>query len=302
MLMREYLQKVIDYIEEHINETIDAEMIANYIGFSKQYLHKVFFIYTSVNLIEYVRNRKLDYAMNDLKTGIRIIDIALKYGYSSERAFSRAFLKRFGNSPKHFRKNTLSIGDKLTIEKLCISNIKSMGGNIMVDYLSEVNFTVINSMVVLSNTIISNNPEEEVVELMTNFAADYNIKPLRKFGFDSPVLEKESEKGYRGYEYWLVIDESNIKGLFENDYIEYKGHKITKKRIKGYQYIYLRIKDPFVDPFTRIPNGWKYLVKWMEDNKDKNSFNVKTCENCLEEIKEINGKRVMDIYIPVNEL
>ncbi|MNC51914.1 Regulatory protein SoxS [compost metagenome] len=53
--------------------------------------------------MEYVRKRRLGYAMLDVMNGRRILDIALDYGYSSERSFSRGFQQEFGQLPSNCR-------------------------------------------------------------------------------------------------------------------------------------------------------------------------------------------------------
>ena len=59
-----------------------------------------------MTLTEYIRRRRLTLAADDLKQGdFKIIDVALKYGYESADAFSRAFTKQHGITPSHFKKH-----------------------------------------------------------------------------------------------------------------------------------------------------------------------------------------------------
>ena len=59
---------------------------------------------TNVPLSEYIRRRKLSLAVADIQKGERVIDVALKYGYSSPTAFSRAFQCLHGITPSEARK------------------------------------------------------------------------------------------------------------------------------------------------------------------------------------------------------
>jgi AraC-like DNA-binding protein len=88
--MKRYLQKVIEYIETHIEDQINLDQIAEHVGFSKYYLNHMFSIYTGLSIMAYVRRKKLEYGLELLKTERRILDIAVAVGYTSERAFSRA--------------------------------------------------------------------------------------------------------------------------------------------------------------------------------------------------------------------
>ncbi|MCL2593802.1 MAG: effector binding domain-containing protein, partial [Defluviitaleaceae bacterium] len=55
---------------------------------------------TGVPLSEYIRCRRLTLAASEIQTSdIKIIDVALKYGYESPEAFSRAFKKFHGTTP-----------------------------------------------------------------------------------------------------------------------------------------------------------------------------------------------------------
>ena len=48
-----------------------------------------------MNFLEYLRKRRLSLAAKDLvpRCNLRVIDVAMKYGYTSQAAFSRAFYK-----------------------------------------------------------------------------------------------------------------------------------------------------------------------------------------------------------------
>jgi len=72
-------------------------------------------------VIEYVRKRKLTEAANLLiSTKTKIIDIAIKYGFNSQQAFSLAFKKFYGKTPGEYRKkkhNLVLLGQKrLTLD------------------------------------------------------------------------------------------------------------------------------------------------------------------------------------------
>ena len=61
---------------------------------------------TGMTLTEYVRRRRLTLAAQDLQhSKTPIIDIAMKYGYDSATAFSRAFAKQHGITPSVYRKD-----------------------------------------------------------------------------------------------------------------------------------------------------------------------------------------------------
>lgn len=152
---------------------------------------------------------------------------------------------------------------------------------------SEVRIIELEAMTVASASIISSNPEEEVMGFMNSWAEKQNINPqARRFGFDVPVSEEEQRNGLRGYEYWISLD----KEISVDE-------GITIKHIEKHNYAVLRIKEPFENPFEYIPKGWEKLSEWVEKNGYSCSGH---CDGyCLEEVVEANGIQYMDIYIPI---
>ena len=98
------------YIETHISEDINLEDIAKQCNVSYHYFSKTFTMMTGYTLKEYIRNRRITLASYEVSnTTDRILDIAIKYGYSSNEAFSRAFKKIHGINPSNARKNNVTI-------------------------------------------------------------------------------------------------------------------------------------------------------------------------------------------------
>ena len=99
-----------DYIEIHITEDIDLEDIAKQCHVSYHYFTKTFSMITGYTLKEYIRNRRITLASYEVSnTNHRILDIGIKYGYSSNEAFSRAFKKIHGINPSNARRNNVTI-------------------------------------------------------------------------------------------------------------------------------------------------------------------------------------------------
>lgn len=62
-----------------------------------------------VPLSEYIRRRRMSLAAADLQSGERILDVAMKYGYSSPTAFNRAFQSIHGIAPSHAKDNGVQL-------------------------------------------------------------------------------------------------------------------------------------------------------------------------------------------------
>jgi AraC family transcriptional regulator len=82
----ESLQKAIDYMEQHLLEDISMESIAKQANTSSFHFHRIFSILTGITISEYLRRRRLTLAAEALsKSNCKIIDIAFKYGYETQK-------------------------------------------------------------------------------------------------------------------------------------------------------------------------------------------------------------------------
>ncbi|MGI6451654.1 MAG: AraC family transcriptional regulator [Desulfitobacteriia bacterium] len=106
--MLKELNRVIDYIEEHLTANLSLEAISQYAGVSDYHLRMIFFYLAGMTLSEYIKNRKLAEANKDLLQGEKVTDVAFKYGYQSLDGFTRAFRKWSGFLPSDVIKKGIS--------------------------------------------------------------------------------------------------------------------------------------------------------------------------------------------------
>lgn len=101
----EYLNSAVNYIEENLNGEIDYGLAARTACCSTYHFQRMFGYMAGVPLSEYIRRRRMSLAAVDLQNSQeKIVDIALRYGYSSPTAFNRAFQSVHGISPSAARK------------------------------------------------------------------------------------------------------------------------------------------------------------------------------------------------------
>lgn len=88
----ERMTAALDYIEKNITNEIMYDQVAKIACCSMHQFGRIFSYVVGISLSEYIRRRRLTLAALDLQGGNkRIIDIAMKYGYDSPDAFTRAF-------------------------------------------------------------------------------------------------------------------------------------------------------------------------------------------------------------------
>ncbi|WP_101843536.1 AraC family transcriptional regulator [Halobacillus sp. Marseille-P3879] len=101
----EQVNKALSYIEEHITEKVDYQVVARIACCSEYHFKRVFSFLAGIPLSEYIRLRRLTYAAYELnQSQARVIDIAVKYGYRSADSFSRAFQEWQGITPTEARR------------------------------------------------------------------------------------------------------------------------------------------------------------------------------------------------------
>ena len=99
----ERLNDAVKYIEENLSSDIDYSLAAQRACCSLYHFQRMFSYISGIPLSEYVRRRKMSLAAADIIGGEKIIDVAVKYGYSSPTAFNRAFKSVHGVAPSDAR-------------------------------------------------------------------------------------------------------------------------------------------------------------------------------------------------------
>ena len=158
------------------------------------------------------------------------------------------------------------------------------------EIFSKVSRTKLPEMKVVAAKRISENPEEEVIEFLCGWlqSRGFDLETRRGFGFDVPVSDEELSGGQRGYEYWITLDEE-VEG----------DEQVRVMTIAADDYAFMRVCEPFAEPFERIGNGWRILageaVKLQEAEGEMSYKN----RYCLEEVIIEGEATFMDLYCPV---
>ncbi|MDQ0046839.1 AraC family transcriptional regulator [Paenibacillus polymyxa] len=104
------MNEAIKYIEENLTNEIDFKEVARLAYCSEFHFKRMFSFLAGVTLSEYIRRRRLTLAAFELKdSNVRVIDIAIKYGYNSPDSFTRAFQYLHGLTPSEARINGRSL-------------------------------------------------------------------------------------------------------------------------------------------------------------------------------------------------
>jgi AraC family transcriptional regulator len=103
---QERMTLALEYVERNLYGEVDLEAAAREANCSAFHFYRMFEVITGVGPGEYLRRRRLSEAALLLSSGgdEKVIDLAMRFGYDSPDAFSRAFRREFGCLPTDARK------------------------------------------------------------------------------------------------------------------------------------------------------------------------------------------------------
>jgi AraC family transcriptional regulator len=240
------INKATEYIEDNIADDLSSKEIAKHCNVSYHYFTKTFSLITGFSLMEYVRNRRITLASYDItNTKKRIIDIAIKYGYSSNESFSRAFKKIHGINPSTARKKHINIFTHFPVLKYDIPkpNIISL----RYDFLDNVSYDFIGE----STYIIEEDYEQTQA---------YQLEFLQQFKEKHP----SDETIYRVH-HNISFDNLRYDYLVGYQSDEYDSDQLSKLSVKAQNAIRFISNRTQID---LIPN----IKKIIYDEWEKNGF------------------------------
>ena len=236
------IQRAIDYIEENITEQIDYEEAARKSYSSCFHFQRVFSILCGYTLGDYIRMRRLSLAGAELASkDVKVIDIALKYGYDTPESFSRAFMRFHGITPSN-AKNGENIK---SFSRLSVKLILD-GGNIM-DYRIETKESF--QILCRKKQVVRQNepPTKEISEFWRQCRADGTIQELCKYNTKGNMFGNS------------IVGISFSRDLTDEEFpygigVAYNGETVTEdslavETIPSYTYAVFKCVGPMPEAF-----------------------------------------------------
>ena len=197
------LQQAICYMEEHLLEDINYEDVARNTYMSSYNFHRTFSFMAGMTANEYIRNRRLSLAGQELQsTGISVLDAAYKYGYDTPESFSKAFSRFHGVTPKQAKHK----GTELHLFNPLVIKIIMEGGSIM-NYRMECSAgqKFIAMVRAFPNEIINDEEDHSIPDFWGECYEKNLIEPLKAlrpegkrdlYGLCSPTVKNETHFNY----------------------------------------------------------------------------------------------------------
>lgn len=101
----ELLLASLEYMESHLGDDMKTEDVAAACFCSKSTLEKMFRCVNNISVHDYIVRRRMTLAARELSGAEKppILEVALKYGYSTHESFARAFEQIWNCKPSEFR-------------------------------------------------------------------------------------------------------------------------------------------------------------------------------------------------------
>lgn len=193
----ERMNLALSYIEENLAGEPHMKQVERLALCSEYHFRRMFSFLAGVPLSEYVRRRRLTLAAFELQHhDVKVIDTAIKYGYNSPDAFSRAFASLHGVTPTEARikGQSLKAYPRLTFQ-LTIKGVSEMNYRIV----EKKPFNVVGLMRRVKLVYEGVNPEIAAMwqslneEMITTLKSLSNVEPIGFISASTNFSDDRSE-------------------------------------------------------------------------------------------------------------
>ncbi|MBO5323798.1 MAG: helix-turn-helix domain-containing protein [Oscillospiraceae bacterium] len=316
MLERIYMvQRIISYIDDHISINPSLATLATLVGYSQYHCSELFHDITGITIREYVAKRRLCTAAQMLcDTDMKIIDIAMECGYSSQQALSRAFKCANGCSPAAYRKDPERMGQWIRKEVEGIMELRKVFDTVSEQfdkYRPKYSEELFNELIAYSKV----NREKKVLELgpgtgqatdpVLNTGCEYYGIELGK-NLAAKMIEKYDHNenfhlihddfithDFGEQRFDMIYSAATIQWLPENTAFSKTFSLLKPGGVLAMMLIHGDYKTPNVELYERIQKVYADYFKPIVQYKHGN-FNYNNAVNygyCEFERREYYGKR-----------
>ena len=192
----EGFQESIDFMERNLTDELDIEEIAGKAALSPFYYQRIFGALCGMTVGEYIRARRMTLAAQELnRKDVKVIDVAVKYGYDSPDSFTKTFQKFHGITPSQAREPGAQLRSFAPL------HIKiTMEGGSMLEYsiVEKAPFTIIG----VKRPFNSETSYQEIPKFWDEWMAQGEKRPIMgTFGVCIDMKGKDYDRHTSGYKH-----------------------------------------------------------------------------------------------------
>ena len=239
--------ELVEFIEYNLTNEMSLEDISEFSYYSLPHIHRSLKSIMEYTLKEYIRKRRLSEAAIELVEGnYNVIDIAFKYQYNSNEAFSRAFRQMFECSPKEYRQNGVIKG--------LLKKYRIEGGR---------NLKLLNTIDAIYQRYYENPSKFNLEKELAKYVDDV-VREVKECNYSKETVNFAVKVLFRIGRYEI------IKDLFK-EYLEYVD---TLEDEDWVRYNLMMIRYNLKDNFFQ---GFQEYYKWMKEHIDKEQWYYAVC-------------------------
>lgn len=277
------ISEAIDYIENNITEDLHVKDIADRVNISPFYFQKGFSMLCGYTVGKYMQMRRLSLAGSELLTSdIKIIDLALKYGYDSPDSFTKAFIRFHGSTPTEVRKQGAVIR---SFAPLRISF--SLEGGTVMEYRIE------------------EKPAFKVMGVSQMFSYESANTDIPAF-WDTMYVkaEKKPVMGMYGICYDEEMKGDSFRYMIADDFDSdaAKEGKLEVQEISAHMWAIFPCRGPMPLPLQEVNR--RIFAEWLPQNKYEiaEGYNIEYYSNLADYEKGMQDPEYYaEVWIPVKE-
>ncbi|MFD6433763.1 GyrI-like domain-containing protein [Streptomyces venezuelae] len=179
--MLERLNEAMEYIERHLDGTVDVAEAARIAATSEYHLRRMFSALAGMPLSEYVRRRRLTLAGAEvLADRDTLLEIAVRHGYGSGEAFARAFRSMHGVGPGEARRTGAALSSQSRVTfRLTVEG----SGDVRYRVVDKPDFTVIGHRARVP--LVHSGPNRSIIDFVRGIAPE-DLERLEKLSDQEP--------------------------------------------------------------------------------------------------------------------
>lgn len=269
----------IEYLENNLDNEIDYSQIAKIACCSEFHFSRMFSSLANVSLSEYVRRRRLTMAAFDLqKSDVKIIDLSVKYGYSSPDAFTRAFRQLHGVAPMSVRENNVQL-----------KAYPRMSFQITIKGTSEMDYRIENidcslRFAVKRETVKTADAFDTIPKLWANAQASGFLQKLIDMSWENPKCQLEGLLGITG----------NEASLKEETFDLLMGCRYDGDIPDGMEELILPPCVYAVFPHDIVDTWQRLYTEWLPTS----GYDL-ACQPCIENYLAPGAEIEQELWVPV---
>jgi len=278
---REGINKVIQYIDSHLNENLDINQLASLGCYSPFHFHRIMRAYLNEPLGTYVTRIRLEFAVQLLVHGNEpVTEIATRVGYENLSSFSKAFKKRFDISPVEYRQNTINLlkTEHTIIQQNAMKFLK--------DKTPKIKDLKARRVIYAQALGSYNESSKKAWDQVTEYAKQKHLFGFRTefigISLDDPTVTESQRLRYNA----CITVSKEVKPEGEIGVMEIPEGKYAIFTHKG--------------PYEELDNSYNYIYgQWLAESQVKlrDTFCLETYLNTPEKTKP--GKLLTEIMVPI---